>query len=154
MKEYLRLVEGEINIKGIVGSDDIDGFMELNDTIINLKGICDMATQIVLRMKTRRIYKIVGEAELINIPAHVLVMIKDTIVDDEKVVRDIISIRYYGVLKCEYFSNDKYLKISANRCGLRDEISKDINIMSVYSKQEEYDEYALQYFNDLMPIHI
>ena len=151
MKEYLRLVEGEINIKGIVGTDDIDGFMELNDTIINLKGICDMASQIVLRMKTRRIYKIVGEVELKNVEAS---WVKDTIVDDEKVVRDIITIRYYGVLKCEYFSNEKYLKISAKGCGLRDEISKDINIMSVYSKQEEYDGYALQYFNDLIPIHI
>ena len=34
----INMVEDKINIKGIVNSDDIDKFIELDDTIINLKG--------------------------------------------------------------------------------------------------------------------
>ena len=149
MKEYLRLVESHINLNGIVGSDDIDKFMELNDTIINLKGVCDLASQLVLRMKTRKIYKIIGEVELKDNETS---FIKDTFVDHEKVVKDIITIRYYGVLPCEYFSNDKYIKIT--NVNIHKYINKDINIISVYSKQDEYDEYSLTYFDDLIPIQI
>ena len=149
MKEYLRLVESHINLNGIVGSDDIDKFMELNDTIINLKGVCDLASQLVLRMKTRKIYKIIGEVELKDNETS---FIKDTFVDHEKVVKDLITIRYYGVLPCEYFSNDKYIKIT--NVNIHKYINKDINIISVYSKQDEYDEYSLTYFDDLIPIQI
>tara|TARA_Y100000590_G_scaffold1391_1_gene1766 strand:+ start:3253 stop:4386 length:1134 start_codon:yes stop_codon:yes gene_type:complete len=146
MKEYLEMVEDKINIKGIVNSDNIDKFIELDDTIINLKGISDLAYNLVLRMKTRRIYKIVGEVELKDFETS---FTKNTYVDHEKVVKDIIHIRYYGVLPCEYFSNDKYIKIT--NMG---EKSKDINIISVYSKEEEYEEYAQKYFDDLIPMSI
>ena len=146
MKEYLEMVEDKINIKGIVNSDDIDKFIELDDTIINLKGVSDLAYQLVLRMKTRRIYKIVGEVELKDFETS---FTKNTYVDHEKVVKDIINIRYYGVLPCEYFSNDKYIKIT--NMG---EKSKDINIISVYSKEKEYEEYAQTYFDDLIPMSI
>ena len=74
---------------------------------------------------------------------------KDTFVDHEKVVKDIINIRYYGVLPCEYFSNDKYKKITNTS-----KESKDINIISVYSKEKEYFEYAQNYFNNLLPLSI
>ncbi len=146
MKEYLRMVEDKINIKGIVESDDIDKFIELDDSIINLKGVSDQASQLVLRMKTRRIYKIVAEVELKDFEARFM---KDTYIDHEKVVKDIIHIRYYGVLPCEYFSNDKYVKISNTNV-----VSKDINIISVYSKEEEHTHYARMYFDDLVPISI
>tara|TARA_B100002052_G_scaffold240208_1_gene224414 strand:+ start:55 stop:495 length:441 start_codon:yes stop_codon:yes gene_type:complete len=146
MKEYLKLVEDRINIKGIVNSDDIDKFIELDDTIINLKGVSDPVSQLVLRMKTRRIYKIVGEVELKDFETS---FIKDTFVDHEKVVKDMIYIRYYGVLPCEYFSNDKYRKITNMSQG-----SKDVNIISVYAKEEEHTEYAQKYFDDLVPMSI
>ena len=146
MKEYLEMVEDKINIKGIVNSDNIDKFIELDDTIINLKSVSDLAYQLVLRMKTRRIYKIVGEVELKDFETS---FTKNTYVDHEKIVKDIIHIRYYGVLPCEYFSNDKYIKIT--NMG---EKSKDINIISVYSKEEEYEEYAQKYFDDLIPMSI
>ena len=146
MKEYLKMVESQINIKGIVNSDDIDQFIELDDTIINLKGVSDSASQLVLRMKTRRIYKIVGEVELKDFETSFM---KDTFVDHEKVVKDIIYIRYYGVLPCEYFSNDKYRKITNTS-----KESKDINIISVYSKEEEYFEYSQKYFDDILPMSI
>jgi len=146
MKVYLKMVEDRINIKGIVNSDDIDKFIELDDTIINLKGVSDSASQLVLRMKTRRIYKIVGEVELKDFETSFM---KDTFVDHEKVVKDIINIRYYGVLPCEYFSNDKYRKITTTS-----KESKDINIISVYAKEEEHIEYAQKYFDDLLPMSI
>ena len=146
MKEYLKMVEDRINIKGIVNSDDIDKFIELDDTIINLKDVSDPASQLVLRMKTRRIYTIVGEVELKDFETS---FIKDIFVDHEKVVKDIINIRYYGVLPCEYFSNDKYKKITNTS-----KESKDINIISVYSKEKEYFEYAQNYFNNLLPLSI
>ena len=97
--------ESKINIKQIVDNDDIEKFKDLNDSIINLKGVSDLTKQIVLRMKTRRIYKIVGEIELKD---YEISMINYPFVESEKVVVDKINIRYYGVEACEYFSNSKY----------------------------------------------
>ena len=146
MKEYLTLVEDKINIKGIVNSDDIDKFIELDDTIINLKGVSNRASQLVLRMKTRRIYKVVGEVELKDFETSFM---GNRYVDHEKIVKDIINIRYYGALQCEYFSNDKYIKITNTS-----KESKDINIILIYSKEKEYEKYAINYFNELIPINI
>ena len=146
MKEYLKLTEEQINIKQIVDSDDIDKFIDLNDSIINLKGVSDLTKRIVLRMKTRRIYKIVGEIELKD---YEISMINYPFVESEKVIVDKINIRYYGVEACEYFSNSKYRKITNVNEG-----NNNIHIIYVYSKEEEYDDYAKEYFDNLIPIRI
>lgn len=146
MKEYLKLTEEQINIKQIVDNDDIEKFIDLNDSIINLKGVSDLTKRIVLRMKTRRIYKIVGEIELKD---YEISMINYPFVESEKVVVDKINIRYYGVEACEYFSNSKYRKITNVNEG-----NNNIHIIYVYSKEEEYDDYAKEYFDNLIPIRI
>ena len=112
----------------------------------NLKGVSNRASQLVLRMKTRRIYKVVGEVELKDFETSFM---GNRYVDHEKIVKDIINIRYYGALQCEYFSNDKYIKITNTS-----KESKDINIILIYSKEKEYEKYAINYFNELIPINI
>ena len=61
-------------------------------------------------MKTRKIYKIVGEIELMNFDLEK--NYKYHYEADERVVIDNIRIKYYGSLPCEYYSNDKYRKIT------------------------------------------
>ena len=62
-------------------------------------------------MKTRKIYKTVGEIELMNFDLEK--NYKYHYEADERVVIDNIRIKYYGfILPCEYYSNDKYRKIT------------------------------------------
>jgi HD superfamily phosphohydrolase len=147
MKKYLQLIEPVVNIKGIVDSHDIEKFLEFDDSIFNRKDIPQEAKDIVLRMKTRNIYKIVGEIELMDFDIE-----KNYVYHyegDEKVVIDNIRIKYYGSIPCEYYSNEKYRKITNAKNK-----SQNIHILSVYSTRDENDEYAKECFDFIFPIRI
>lgn len=147
MKKYLQLIEPVVNIKGIVDSHDIEKFLEFDDSIFNRKDIPQEAKDIVTRMKTRNIYKIVGEIELMDFDIE-----KNYVYHyegDEKVVIDNIRIKYYGSIPCEYYSNDKYIKIT----NVKNK-SQNLHILSVYSTGDENDEYAQECFDFIFPIRI
>ena len=147
MKKYLQLIEPDVNIKDIVDSHDIEKFLEFDDSIFNRKDISEEAKNIVLRMKTRNIYKIVGEIELIDYDLE-----KNYVYHyegDEKVVIDNIRIKYYGSISCEYYSNDKYRKITNIKHK-----PQNIHILSVYSTCDENDKYAEECFDFIFPIRI
>jgi len=147
MKKYLQLIEPVVNIKGIIDSHDIEKFLEFDDSIFNRKDVSEEAKNIVLRMKTRDIYKIVGEIELIDYDLE-----KNYVYHyegDEKVVIDNIRIKYYGSISCEYYSNDKYRKITNIKHK-----PQNIHILSVYSTCDENDKYAEECFDFIFPIRI
>jgi len=147
MKKYLQLIEPVVNIKNVVVSDDIEKFLEFDDSIFNRKDVSEEAKNIVLRMKTRDIYKMVGEIELIDYDLE-----KNYVYHyegDEKVVIDNIRIKYYGSISCEYYSNDKYRKITNIKHK-----PQNIHILSVYSTCDENDKYAEECFDYIFPIRI
>jgi len=147
MKKYLQLIEPVVNIKNVVVSDDIEKFLEFDDSILNRKDVSEEAKYIVLRMKTRDIYKMVGEIELIDYDLE-----KNYVYHyegDEKVVIDNIRIKYYGSISCEYYSNDKYRKITNIKHK-----PQNIHILSVYSTCDENDKYAEECFDYIFPIRI
>ena len=98
-------------------------------------------------MKTRKIYKIVGEIELMNFDLEK--NYKYHYEADERVVIDNIRIKYYGSLPCEYYSNDKYRKITNLK-----ECSKNLHVLAVYSTGDENDEHAKGCFDYIFPISI
>ena len=147
MKKYLQLIEPVVNINGIVDSHDIEKFLEIDDSIFNRKDIPQEAKDIVTRMKTRNIYKIVGEIELMDFDIE-----KNYVYHyegDEKVVIDNIRIKYYGSIPCEYYSNEKYRKITNAKNK-----SQNLHILSVYSTSDENDKYAQECFDFIFPIRI
>ena len=147
MKKYLQLIEPVVNIKSVVDSHNIEKFLEFDDSIFNRKDIPKEAKDIVLRMKTRNIYKMVGEIELMDFD------LKKKYVyhyeRDEKVVIDNVRIKYYGSIPCEYYSNDKYRKIT----NVKNK-SQNLHILSVYSTCDENDKYAEECFDYIFPIRI
>lgn len=147
MKKYLQLIEPVVNIKSVVDSHNIEKFLEFDDSIFNLKDIPQEAKELVLRMKTRNIYKMVGEIELMDFD------LKKNYVyhyeRDEKVVIDNVRIKYYGSIPCEYYSNDKYRKIT----NVKNK-SQNLHILSVYSTCDENDKYAEECFDYIFPIRI
>lgn len=147
MKRYLKLIEDVVNIKRVVETDDIEKFLEFDDSIFNRKDVSEEAKDIVLRMKTRNIYKIVGEIELMDFDLE-----KNYIYHyggDERVVIDNIRIKYYGSIPCEYYSNDKYRKITNLK-----ECSKNLHVLLVYSTEDENEEHAKECFDYIFPIRI
>ena len=68
---------------------------------------------------------------------------------DEKVVIDNVRIKYYGSIPCEYYSNDKYRKIT----NVKNK-SQNLHILAVYSTCDENDKYAEECFDYIFPISI
>jgi len=147
MKRYLKLIEDVVNIKMVVETDNIDLFLEFDDSIFNRKDVSQQAKDIVLRMKTRNIYKIVGEIELMDFDQEK--NYKYHYGEDDRVVVDNIRIKYYGIIPCEYYSNDKYRKITNLK-----ECSKNLHVLAVYSTGDENDEHAKECFDYIFPISI
>ena len=147
MKRYLKLIEDVVNIKMVVETDNIDLFLEFDDSIFNRKDVSQQAKDIVLRMKTRNIYKIVGEIELMDFDQEK--NYKYHYGEDDRVVIDNIRIKYYGSIPCEYYSNDKYRKITNLK-----ECSKNLHVLAVYSTGDENDEHAKECFDYIFPISI
>ena len=147
MKRYLKLIEDVVNIKMVVETDNIDLFLEFDDSIFNRKDVSQQAKDIVLRMKTRNIYKIVGEIELMDFDQEK--NYKYHYGEDDRVVIDNIRIKYYGIIPCEYYSNDKYRKITNLK-----ECSKNLHVLAVYSTGDENDEHAKECFDYIFPISI
>lgn len=147
MKKYLKLIEDVVNIKRVVETDNIDLFLEFDDSIFNRKDVSQQAKDLVLRMKTRNIYKIVGEIELMNFDLEK--NYKYHYGEDKRVVVDNIRIKYYGSIPCEYYSNDKYRKITNLK-----ECSKNLHVLAVYSTGDENDEHAKECFDYIFPISI
>lgn len=147
MKRYLKLIEDVVNIKMVVETDNIDLFLEFDDSIFNRKDVSQQAKDIVMRMKTRNIYKIVGEIELMDFDQEK--NYKYHYGEDDRVVIDNIRIKYYGSIPCEYYSNDKYRKITNLK-----ECSKNLHVLAVYSTGDENDEHAKECFDYIFPISI
>jgi len=147
MKRYLKLIEDVVNINRVVETDNIDLFLEFDDSIFNRKDVSEEAKELVLRMKTRNIYKIVGEIELMNFDLEK--NYRYHYGEDDRVVIDNIRIKYYGSIPCEYYSNDKYRKITNLK-----ECSKNLHVLAVYSTGDENDDHAKECFNYIFPISI
>ncbi len=132
MKEYIHSLESCLHIKEIIESEQWEKFIEITDSIIDYPpSLCEgVSKQIMNNIKTRNIYKSVGE------------MISDEPIqyvnNDPNIIIDQVRITYYG--------KEKYKLYKERNTIYRKELymGKDLYVLGVYYKNIESKRDALE----------
>jgi len=140
MKDFITKIEPIFGIKEIVLTDHWGKFIELTDSITDLINflpqnqiILDLI-EIMYRIKTRNIYKSIGQIITEN---YYTIHVPST-----NLIIDTVHIKYYGNESCKYYTNCKKMISRIKNDSLKDEF-----ITTIYYKDKKYKTEAENIFN-------
>ena len=145
MKDYLKLLDSYINFSDIINKDKWNQFMILNDSIIDKIPFIEKMNgetswlhasmkEIIKNIKTRNIYKSVGEIITDS-------KIKQNEYNNDHLIIDTIKISFYGIEKCKFVQLRKSINTSQTSQN------NDKFITTIYYKSNEYKKEAEDLFN-------
>ena len=132
MKDFIRTFSKLYSMNDTIQNDKWDLFIKLNDSMIHTYNLNDELKKIIHSIMTRNIYKSVGEIlSTENIP-HIDY-------DKDKIIIDQIIIHYSDHETCKYYQEKNIINRINNH-------KEKMYILRVYTKEDEYKDYAKEIF--------
>ena len=132
MKEFIKKIDPVIKISESIKNSQWGKFIEFNDSMIDIIDID--GKELIQRIKTRDIYKSVGE------------IINDNYIDfdylNDNLIIDQVKIQYYGKEECLFFNENGKQTIHK----IKGETNKNQYITTIYYKEECFKEEAEKLF--------
>ena len=146
MKDFIKLFSKIYSIDTIIKEDNWSLFNQLNDSIIHITNFTtclpdegDRLKEIIQKIMKRDIYKSIGE---IHSAKDIL---NHTDYEKDKVIIDNIIINYNDYEECKYYQDKKVVST------IKEKEKEKLYIVRVYSKKNEFNEYADNIFKSLLP---